>query len=282
MIKGRWIKNKKVLFWLFPGIVFFAVVYAGLIEPYQVVVSHVWVQSAGLKRVLEGKLAIHISDLHIEKIGWREKKVLKLIEELKPDIIFLTGDYVAPGGDYEPALNFLSKLKAKIGVWAVLGEYDYYSSSRKTCLFCHAPGSGKPTLQHKVHFLRNEMEMLSLQTGVVWVGGIDKEFNRPFSPELKLDFLGDRGPAIILSHSPLAFDLVNRDREILMLSGDTHGGQIPLLETLWRRLEYEKNARYNYGFFHNGRKSMYVSKGIGTSHFSFRFCRPPELVVLHF
>jgi len=47
----------------------------------------------------------------------REQKVLDILEKLQPDIIFLTGDYVAWDGDYEPALKFLSQLHAKIGVW---------------------------------------------------------------------------------------------------------------------------------------------------------------------
>ena len=67
-----------------------------------------------------------------------------------------------------------------------------------------------------------------------------------------------------------------------MLAGDTHGGQLPLPAWFWRLVGYEKNARYSQGMFRDGRKRMYVTRGIGTSHLPLRLFRRPEVVVLHF
>ena len=47
-------------------------------------------------------------------------------------------------------------------------------------------------------------------------------------------------------------------------------------------LGYEKNAKYEKGWFKEGKKRMYVSRGVGTSHFSVRFMRSPEITVFHF
>jgi predicted MPP superfamily phosphohydrolase len=80
----------------------------------------------------------------------------------------------------------------------------------------------------------------------------------------------------------LVFDLIDNSQNVLILAGDTHGGQIPLPSWLWRILGYEKNARYEQGWFESGMKKMYVTRGVGSSHFPFRFFRRPEVTVFHF
>ena len=104
-------------------------IYALFIEPQRVKTSHLYINDTELSLILKNKKAVHISDLHINKIGFREKTALKIIEGIKPDLIFLTGDYVDWNGDYSPALMFLSKLEAPLGVWAVMGDYDYSFST---------------------------------------------------------------------------------------------------------------------------------------------------------
>lgn len=272
--------KRQITFLLLLATLFMLLIYSTWIEPYQVDVHHLQIKGTGINKVLKDTIAVHLSDLHINKIGKREKKILKILDDLKPDLIFLTGDYVGWGGDYEPALTFLSNLKAKVGVWAVMGDYDY-SSSRKSCLFCHEQGSGKFTGRHKVRFLRNEIEQVSFPDGYVWFGGIDSGAKLNYIFDEKMCFVEEHTPSIILSHSPLIFDLV-LDQDMLILAGDTHGGQIPFPSWLWSILGYEKSALYNQGLFQEGQKRMYVSRGIGTSHLPIRFLRPPELVVLHF
>ena len=256
--------------------------YGFLIEPYEVEVRHLWIQCSVFADVLEGRVGIHISDLHISEIGRREKKVLELVKAINPDIIFLSGDYIKWGGNLVGALNFLSKLKARKGVWAVMGDYDY-GDSRKSCRFCHEENTGRPTRLHGVRFLRNSLEPVNFTGGKLYIAGIDGESDLPFNFEgYPVSFGHEDVPAIVLSHSPLIFERLDNERAVLVLSGDTHGGQVPLPSWLWGILGYEKNARYNQGIFQEGRKMMYVSRGIGTSHIPFRFLRRPELVVLHF
>ena len=118
------------LIWIVP--VFSGLVLYGIfIEPYQVEIHHVRIENARWAKVLEGKIVLHLSDLHIDKLGKREQKVLEILEEMQPDFVFLTGDYTRWNGDNEAALAFLSGLKAKVGVWAVMGDYDYSRSIKK-------------------------------------------------------------------------------------------------------------------------------------------------------
>ena len=272
---------------LYRGLVLIALGFSGLvlygifIEPYQVEIHHVRIENARWAKVLEGKIVVHLSDLHISKLGKKEQKVLKILEEIEPDFVFLTGDYIRWNGDNDAALAFLSRLKARVGVWAVMGDYDY-SRSRTSCLFCHEAGSGQPTRRHNVRFLKDSLEHVGLSCGFIVIGGIDRQADLPFSSNIFSFSKNLEEPAIILSHDPLNFELLDDDKDVLMLSGDTHGGQIPLPSRLWGLLGYEKCARYSQGLFEKGDKKMFVSRGIGTSHVPIRIFRSPEVVVLHF
>ena len=277
----RWKPRVRVIARNFGLVILGLIAYGIWVEPNQLGVRHVWVRDPSLASVLRGKIAIQISDLHIRKLGRREQKVIKTLEELKPDLVFLTGDYIQWNGDHEAALDFLSKLKARIGIWAVMGDYDY-SQSRSSCLFCHEPVSGKPTRRHGVKFLRNDLEPVQLEEGILWIGGIDMEAGNPFASDGGFPLELKEKPIILLSHNPLIFDLIDEDRDLLVLAGDTHGGQIPIPSWLWKILGYEKSARYGQGLFERGGKKMFVSRGVGTSHFPIRIFRGPELVVLHF
>jgi predicted MPP superfamily phosphohydrolase len=274
-------KKKRFVLWGIVAIIIGLGIYGVLIEPYKVEVRHFRIQDSGLGKVLEGLTAIHISDLHIRKIGKREQKILRVVEELQPDFIFLTGDYVKWDGDYEAALFFLAKLRAKIGVWAVMGGYDY-SCSRKSCFFCHEPGSGKAAQGHSIRFLRNTLEKVNIEDCSIWIGGIDLEEKQDLFSRDGFQIWKGKEPAIVLSHSPLSFELLDKNQDVLILSGDTHGGQIPLPSWLWRILGNEECARYSQGFFRKGCKKMFVTRGVGTSHLPIRIFRSPEVVVFHF
>jgi predicted MPP superfamily phosphohydrolase len=256
-------------------------IYGIYVEPSRLEVRHVQVNNDEMGKILQEKVVLQISDVHLRAIGSNETRLLKTIEALRPDFIFLTGDYIRWNGAYERALDFLSKVKAKNGVWAVMGDYDY-SNSRKSCLFCHKPGTGKPTERHGVKFLRNSFDRIDTQTGTLWIGGLDGTRDDVLLDNARTFFLKGKEPAIVLSHSPLAFDLIDNNQNVLVLAGDTHGGQIPLPSWLWRLLGYKKNARYEQRWLEKGRNKMYVSRGVGTSHIPIRLLRLPEITVFHF
>ena len=255
--------------------------YGIAIEPRQVELHRVYIRDAALAEVLKDKVVVQISDLHMEKIGEREEAVIKTLEELKPDLIFLTGEYVKWDSDYEPALEFLSRLRARVGIWAVMGDYDY-SNSRKSCLFCHAKGNGKTTNRHRVKFLRSGFEEIDLEGGRLWLGGLDSENRQNDGVRERIKLPEGMGAAIILCHDPLAFDWLDGQEDVLMLAGDTHGGQVPVPGWAWKILGCEKNAKYSYGLYEKRKAKMFVSKGVGTSHVPVRILRKPEVVVIHF
>jgi predicted MPP superfamily phosphohydrolase len=277
------VKNKIKLFGLSVAflVIMAFVIYGAWVEPGRITIHHVPIRDSYFAGILENKVVVQISDLHIRTIGNREKKVLALLRAINPDIIFLTGDYVQWEGPNGPALYFLSRLQAKIGVWAVMGDYDY-SDSRKSCAFCHEEGTGASTRKHAVRFLKDSMDSVHLPEGTLRIGGFDGDTRMAFSRSRTLKPMNAHMPGIILSHNPLNFDLIGENQHLVMLAGDTHGGQVPLPAWLFKILGYKKNALYNQGLFEKGLKKLFVSSGVGTSHLSFRLFRPPEVVVFHF
>ena len=270
---------KKSILW-FSLFLLLVEIYGFFIEPYLVSVNRIYIPLPPGWELLKGKTAVHLSDLHVRGIGRRERRISEIIERVDPDFIFLTGDYVKWEGDYASALTFLSQLKSKKGIWAVMGDYDY-SNSRKSCLFCHDHKRGKPPSRSHVTFLRNSFDKVSLPGGDVWIGGID-----PYGVDSISscdDFLKgkEENPVILLSHSPLIFDHFNGDTRFLMLSGDTHGGQVWLPRWVYKFAGYEKNVKYNQGICTENKKIWYVTRGIGMSHVPLRIFRRPEINVMH-
>ena len=270
-------KIKYIVFSLF--VILF--VYGGYIEPNAIQIREIKINDDFIGKALKDRTIVHLSDLHMSRFGKVEAGLLKSIERINPDLIFLTGDYVKWKGDIQPALQFLSRLKAKYGVFAVMGDYEY-SDSKNSCLFCHEKGSGRITKQHNVTMLRNSLQKIHIDNQVVKIAGIDEEYDDQNGFKEIKDMADQGEPLLVLSHSPFAFDKFSDKARVFLFCGDTHGGQVRLPSWVFKILGYEKNVKYNYGLFQEGHKTMYVTRGIGTSHFRFRLFCKPEIVVFRF
>ena len=253
-------------------------VYGYYIEPDRIKIREIRINSDFMSNAMKGIKIVHLSDLHLSGFGKNEIDLLNRIDQINPDLIFLTGDYIKWKGDNGAALKFLSGLKAKHGVFGVMGDYDY-SDSKNSCQFCHEKGRGEPTKQHNVIMLRNSLHEININSKHIKIAGLDEGYD-DFK---EIDNLADKNSLLlVLSHSPLAFDKFSSKNKIIMFAGDTHGGQVKLPLWLFKLLGYEKNVKFNYGLYRQGNKTMYVTRGTGTSHFRFRLFCPPEIAVIRF
>lgn len=230
------------------------------------------------------KTALFLSDLHFSSAdSGATTHLFHRIQALKPDLIFLTGDYVRWFGkadDYAVARNFLNRLAAPLGVFATLGDSDY-SNRRQNCLFCHSDNLAIPPVETNIHWLRDRFTDIAIgQDSVRIIGiGVDSGKNRK---EDVLDLLRRGRKNIVLSHSSTLFDFVDNDEDVLYLAGDTHGGQLYLPTFVWKLWSRKPDPDYMYGLFSEGRKKLYVTSGVGTSDINFRLGVPPEIVLLRF
>jgi predicted MPP superfamily phosphohydrolase len=238
------------------------------------VVESYEVSLAGLPKELDGTVIVAISDLHLgsrtdEK--WLSSCVGQ-IESERPDLIFLLGDIFE--GNNEPAQVLsatLSKLKAPLGVWAVLGNHEFHRGGESQSGAFSANG---------FTVLRNGWA--EVKNGLVLTGVDDLtngQRNGHGSAALKQALSGrPQGTTILLSHSPLYAGEAAEAGVALMLSGHTHGGQIwpfgYLVQQKYPLLE---------GRYQEGKMAVIVCRGTGTWGPRMRLWAPGEIlrVTLH-
>jgi predicted MPP superfamily phosphohydrolase len=257
--------------------------YGAVIEPGRLTVTTIDIRQGRLARILAGRKAVLLSDLHFGDDGEPiAEAVLQQLKEIRPDLILLTGDYVDWGSHapaYDRALLFLARLQAPLGVFAILGDADR-TFSRKSCEFCHQPDSGAPTKRHSVVFLKDAMRTLATPFGEFLVIGTEGR-GAALTPRMRR-LLEGTAPALLLSHTSEIYNNISGAREVLVLSGDTHGGQVWLPGWLWRLTRFTPDSAHIHGLFREGTKALIVTRGLGTSRLRFRLGSPPEVVVLEF
>jgi len=204
----------------------------------------------------------HLTDLHSRGFGSLEKKVLKKLERIDPDYIFITGDFVDKRTqDLEACQNFWKVLvdQHPNKVFGVLGNHEYsHGRTKKIIELLEESG---------VKLLNNE----AVEIDEITLAGVK-------SPHLDRDELNfNKEVDILLAHSPEIFRRVKNKKIGIILTGHTHGGQvnIPILSRLVLPMRYGK--KYKEGLFKEQGTYMYVNRGIGTTILPIRFNAPPVI-----
>lgn len=264
--------------------------YGYFVEPNLVIVNNIDIHSPRLSNLLHNYKIAHISDLHISSFGLKERRIIKRLKEIDPDIVFITGDTIAWRADFGPAIEFLENIPAKIGAWGVLGNADY-SNAKGMCVLCHEQDSNALRNKSNIRFLRNTAEIIEimntekadhpLQLAIL---GVDDPVTGRADLELTNSQISQEIPKILLAHSADIFDEASEKDIDLILAGHTHGGQVFLYSYFKAIIErfIGRNEPYLKGVFHKGKTVMYVNRGIGTSIIPFRLGVPPEITVLTF
>ncbi|HVY89548.1 MAG TPA: metallophosphoesterase [Hyphomonadaceae bacterium] len=258
---------------------------AFLWEPETLVVRHVDVES----RTWTGaplRVGI-ISDIHLGAPHMSLGRLDGIISEMNaehPDIILLPGDFA---GREEPAsmrgasdkaeiangIALLSKLKAPLGVWAVLGNHDWWYDG---------DAIKKALEAANVHVLENQRGLVQRsQGGDFWIGGLSDYESMRSLPSYSdtLADLPERAPIIVMTHWPDAFAAAPAS-VALTIAGHTHCGQVNL--PFFGRLisASEASQEWACGLYEDHGRKLYVSGGVGTSVMPVRFLQPPEINIV--
>ncbi len=252
------------------------------IEPNWIRTERVVIKDSALASVLAGIKVLQISDIHIgNSIGYREQQLIETVNQLKPDILFITGDFFSlqKGPDAAAQLKaisgLISSLKTSIGIFGVLGNYDGYLANNS--------GRMMEMKQAGIDILVNESRMMPLPNGqILWIAGLMDSSNQDTSDTRSigqaLKMVPNNSPVILLNHYPDIFAKAYKAGVNLVLTGHTHGGQIgiPFLVHLSNSAN---KSPYMQGLFIAGRTKMYVNRGIGTTNIPVRYLCSPEITV---
>jgi hypothetical protein len=231
---------------------------------------------------LRGLRVVQISDLHIGNgmDGERLARMLARVNALEPDLLALTGDLF----DFDPRFvedgaRLLADLRARHGVYAVLGNHDTYTGTELVAeaLARLAPG---------VRLLRGEVARVPVERPL-YVAGLDdpgREWNARELELAALDALAaalpDDGPVILLVHRPQLFPQAARLGFPLVLAGHTHGGQIALPTPGGRWNLARIVTSYHRGLYRLNGSTLYVNRGLGMAGPAIRVNCPREIATI--
>jgi predicted MPP superfamily phosphohydrolase len=255
--------------------------WGSIVEVQRLGISRVNVKIPLLNKGQRPIRILQISDLHIERLTRRESKLTKLVNEVKPDIIALTGDYlnlsyVSDLQSQNDVKRILSQLKAPGGVYAVLGGPTVDDRDIVPDLFEELP----------IRLLKNEWEEININ-GIqsVVLLGLDCSQNID-ADGANLKLLVERSPnsspRVLLYHTPDLMPQASLLGIDLYLSGHTHGGQVrvPFYGALLTSSKFGK--KYEMGRYQEGKTVLYVSRGVGLEGLGaprMRFLSPPEITL---
>jgi predicted MPP superfamily phosphohydrolase len=227
---------------------------------------------------------VQLSDLHAgSRPSLNMRAIRKAVDETRriaPDLIVITGDLTTGGSRLTELYSELRRLPASRGAFAVLGNHDHGEMK-----LVKAPAADLSRLAESgVRLLTDECVSLPVGAATLQICGVDDVVNGYGHIEPVLEAL-DRRPGtlrLLLSHyGDVAARLAPGD-VALILSGDTHGGQICLPAPGVRGgriMLSQPRARYREGFYDEEGSLVFISRGVGTSFLPFRLLCRPEIVV---
>jgi predicted MPP superfamily phosphohydrolase len=254
--------------------------YAYYIEPRRLTVYRADLKVPNFSAGLNGLKIVAISDIHGGSNNVPEAKLRKIVElanAQEPDLIVLLGDYVSQIEGRSSPLKMpvetiaenLKGFRAKYGVYGVIGNHDWWYDDKKVTEELEKAG---------IDILENEIEPIKIGNETVWLWGIEDYWRARRVPiENSFAKILDKKNIIAITHNPDS--LLKAPEEIsVMLAGHSHGGQIWI--PFYGRKNFSSDQRFVYGPTQVDGKHVFVTAGIGTSVYSFRFLTPPEIAVI--
>ncbi len=259
----------------------FGIVGKGFFDTDDLTIYEEEITLRSLPRAFDGIRLVQISDIHAG--SWRSPNPFRharaLIEQLKPDVLVITGDFV----NFDPKeldliRQDLVRLRADMGVYASLGNHDHYCSpANHSLLRSVIANSG-------IKLLVNTNTALTINRETLYIIGTDNTGLGQNFADLPAALVGVEpgAPTILLAHDPTFWDKhVRRKAPVdLMLSGHTHGGQVGIhflgVELSVAQVVYKQWA----GLYRDGEQYLYVNRGLGTVGPPIRIGIPPEITVL--
>lgn len=236
---------------------------------------------ANLDPAFDGYKLIQISDLHFSPMvrGGYLRQALAHINDLKPDLLVVTGDLMTGGRRYAHRVATLLKgSHAKDGVICTLGNHDYTMHGKRK------PARGKLAAdlleaaleKEGLVVLRNERHVVARGSGKLILVGLDDEWTGAMNPDLAFDGVDEAHPIICLNHNPVnTLELIDYPWQ-WMLAGHTHGRPLSELKVGKRKLR--RGRPYVKGYYEVAGRHLYVNGGLSYGNRR-RFANRPEITV---
>ncbi len=254
--------------------------WAFLVEPFLIVVNRQTLELPRWHKEFSDLKIVVAGDFHYDDWFYAEgsmNRIMGKIEAEEPDLILLTGDYVSVGmgrkaTDLSNITKCFAKLKAKYGVYAVMGNHDIKGGGNHLKQALREAG---------VTVIDNKNVRLDINGKQLVIAGID-DFNMGLGRRAKaFEGVKSTDSCIFLTHAPDAFeDLPETFHTSLVISGHTHGGQVKMPRFVRDRIRSGFSRKFVKGLYEEDGRLLFVTSGLGTSLVPARLFVTPEIVVL--
>jgi predicted MPP superfamily phosphohydrolase len=239
---------------------------------------------ARLPKAFSGFRIAQLSDIHIGPFMTEDeiRKYVRITNNLKPDLIALTGDFVTWDPSTQHAVvNALAGLAAPFGIFGCLGNHEAWSRTEDSIT--------RMFQQVGIRILRYERAAISTGGASFQLMGVDYESQGRMGPrnarfvrrylEGVANLMAPDTANILMSHNPDTFDRAAELGIDLSLAGHTHGGQVALEFISPEIAPSRLVTPYVQGWFRKPGAQLYVNRGIGTIGVPMRVGAPPEITV---
>lgn len=245
-----------------------------------------------LSKVLKNVRVVQISDLHIHRIGRRERKLIRIMREINPDLIFITGDFIDNKRGIQPLQELVEKMaNPETLIIGILGNSDHDCGEEIVNLLLKGlRESGVKMLVNeslKLKIAMNDYSHLKNQKNpdnYIYIIGLDDNYTWNDNFFKAMNNVPLESPIILLAHAPHIVEKVNTEGINLVLSGHTHGGQIvfPFLGPLYSNSHCTARKKFASGLYLDEGTKLYVNRGIGTTVLPIRLFCKPEITLFRF
>lgn len=243
-------------------------------ENHHLTVTTYTYQSEKTDADLNGYRIVQISDLHNAEFGHDNRKLLKKISELEPDIIVITGDIVDSNHtDIKTSISFVKQAVLISDVYYVTGNHEYWlTKDDQAELFNGIEQTGAV-------ILNNECVDISVgESGFCLIGLDDNSLSNGTLDHL-ISEIDDEKLSVVLAHEPQYLSKYSSAGCDLVLTGHAHGGQF-ILPFVGAIVAPDQGffPEYTSGKHQEKDTTMYISRGLGNSIIPVRLFNDPEIV----
>ena len=258
-------------------------------ENYEIVYKEIKIPDLPVE--LKGVTITLICDIHSGPYMKEDlmNEYVQVINDLKSDFILMPGDLTnSVKTEVIPFANAFKNLKASKGIYASLGNHDYFSDPNFIAKIISE--------ETPIKLLRNDLEIININGKDLCILGVEDTRQsgsaidnvvmgylnmtvEKLKEKLALKNLNyESTPKVALFHKPYFFEQMKDKQLDLILSGHTHGGQVVLAKLGNINLSFAGAvSKYISGIYENEVSKMYISRGIGSVALPIRFNCPPEI-----
>lgn len=265
---------KKLLYFILGSLVFIFIllIYSRFIGTTSLKINEI-VINTNISDGYDGLKIVHFTDLHYKKIitETRVKDLIKNINNTKPDLVLFTGDlldnlYEMTNSDINFLIKELSKIEAKYGKYAIMGDQDYKDKDIVTNIY-----------------IQSEFTLLNNTQTTIYNEANDKIILAGLGSYLENDFnldninIDNSAYQIFLTHEPDMIDniKVKYPTTPLILSGHSINGSINI-PGIKKALLPEGAKKYYDSYYKIDDTDIYISNGIGVNNLNFRLFNSPS------